>query len=431
MQHASGHVLSLGSKGHVLFVSRQRILGRTNGSSAYLLDLAGAARRAGYTPHLLQPSPDLMGRWPVMRLRPEMDVFETHAIRGVFIIAKWVISRDLRVGFDALRAIVSRIGRKMGLDSACLSDRPRPYAVAAPWTQDDRTFVLRHGARHGEIVIADYAFQAEAIDLLPGRPSAIIMHDLFHSRHAPSGGQDSVTSLDRDAEIALLAKADAVVAIQSTEARFLAENVPSVRPLLAPMAAHAVDHAQPGDGERLLFVGSNTAPNVVGLQWMFEEIWPRVRQRSPDHRLDVVGSVTAAFPQNSPPGVTFHGMVDDLAPFYTRAGVVISPLTFGSGLKIKLIDALAMGKAMVATSVTLQGVESECSGAIALADEPADFADAILQLTDGARRTALAEAALAAARKHFSPHSCYAQFIAWLDDNGPRRPGDFSCGAPR
>jgi hypothetical protein len=96
-QHGAAASRPLASKGQVLFVSRQRIVGRTNGSSAYLLDLASAVRRAGFTPHLLQPAPDLMGRWPVMRLRPEMNTFETHEIRGVLRLGTWVLARDPRV----------------------------------------------------------------------------------------------------------------------------------------------------------------------------------------------------------------------------------------------------------------------------------------------------------------------------------------------
>jgi succinoglycan biosynthesis protein ExoO len=406
------------TKGHVLFVSRQRIAGRTNGSSAYLLDLAEAVRSAGFTPHLLQPSPDLMGRWPIMRLRSEMGIFQTHKIRGVLRFGQWVVARDPRVGLDAVRGIASRWGRRLGIGGTWIADRPRPYAISANWTRADRAFVKRRAPSCVDIVIADYAFQAEALDLLPACPSAIVMHDLFHGR-AANGARDSVASLDRATEIALLSRADAVIAIQSAEARFLADHV-STRPILAKMAVEPVDDVQLGDGNRLLFVGSNTAPNVVGLKWMFESVWPRLRERSPELTFDIVGAVAAAFPRGAPPGVVFHGMADDLAPFYTQAGIVVSPLTFGSGLKIKLVEALAQGKAVVATSVTLQGVERECEGAVAHADEPEAFADAVLALADDRRRLALAESALAAARDHFSPRTCHAEFTAWLEDNRPR-----------
>ncbi|KMS50942.1 hypothetical protein V474_05650 [Novosphingobium barchaimii LL02] len=419
MLHASSDTAFGRTKGHVLFVSRQRITGKNNGSSAYLLDLAGAVRRAGFTPHLLQPSPDLMGRWPFMRLRPEMQVFESHAIRGVWRIGNWVVARDPRVGLDALRAVVSRLAQRSGLRGGWLSDRPRPYAIAMPWTDADRTFVRRCAAGATDIVVADYAFQAEVLALLPDRPSAIVMHDLFHSRAGQASGRDSVANLDREKEIALLSQADAVIAIQSSEAHFLKQYVPASRPILAPMAAHPTSRPLPGDGHRLLFVGSNTAPNVVGLEWMFREVWPLVRQNSPDCMLDVAGTVAVGFPRGGPDGVIFHGMVEDLGSFYTRAGVVVSPLTFGSGLKIKLVEALAQGKAIVATSVTLQGVERECSGAVVHADSAGDFAAAIIALADDGRRLALATAALGAARAHFSPQACHAEFTAWLEENRP------------
>jgi len=405
------------SKGHLLFISRQRIIGKTNGSSAYLLDLAAATRNAGFTPHLVQPSPDLMGRWPFMRLRPEMSVFESQSIRGVLRIGRWILAKNPRIVIDAIRAIMSRAGRRLGLKGIWLADKPRPYAITMPWTPADRSFVKNHASRIADVIIADYAFQAEAFDIFPGKPCAIVMHDLFSSRDGHAGDRDSVPRVDRDSEIALLARADAVIAIQSSEADFLVEHVPSTKPILAHMAAQPIEHAQQGLGSRLLFVGSNTAPNIVGLEWMFEKVWPLLRARAPDLTLDVAGSVAAGFPHGGPAGVVFHGMVNDLAPFYALAGVIVSPLTFGSGLKIKLIEALAQGKAVVATSVTLQGVEQQCAGAVAQADGPDAFAAAILALADDESRLTLAEAALAVAREHFSPQACHGDFIAWLTES--------------
>ena len=65
-----------------IFVSRQRLIGATNGSSSYLLDIARSLRAAGLEPVLLQPSPDVMGRIPFYRARPEMAVFAEHDMLG-------------------------------------------------------------------------------------------------------------------------------------------------------------------------------------------------------------------------------------------------------------------------------------------------------------------------------------------------------------
>jgi glycosyltransferase involved in cell wall biosynthesis len=135
----------------------------------------------------------------------------------------------------------------------------------------------------------------------------------------------------------------------------------------------------------------------------------------PNAKLDIAGTVSRAFSGDWPPGVRFLGLVPDLDPLYEAAGVVISPLTFGSGLKIKLIEALAKGKAIVATSVTLHGVENECRDGVCVADDPASFANSIVRLlgNDEARHD-LASRALETARQHFSAAQCYAGFTEWL-----------------
>jgi succinoglycan biosynthesis protein ExoO len=400
---------------HVLFISRQRIVGATNGSSTYLLDLAHAVRAAGMIPHLVQPSPTVAGRWPMLTMRAETDVFASHRIRGMVRIGRRWISPVPRVYAAVARAVAASIARRLGVTARWTVDRPLPYAVAIPWTPADHAWLAAAARGIADVAIADYMFCAEGFRDLPDTavPTAIVMHDLFHARAGK--GQDSVALVDREQEIAMLAQADAVIAIQSAEAGFVTAHVPDTEAILAPMAASSVATAQPGRADRILFVGSNTAPNSVGLQWFFDSVWPAVRAAWPDARLDIAGSVARAFPQGGPEGVAFLGLVDDLDPLYAAAGIVISPLTFGSGLKIKLVEALAKGKAIVATTVTLQGCEAQCEGAVRVTDDPATFAGDIVALhrDDDARR-ALAEAALAAARRHFSAEACHAAFADWL-----------------
>lgn len=401
---------------NVLFVSRQRIVGATNGSSAYLLDLAQAARAAGMVPHLMQPSSTVTGRWPVLTMRPEMDVFASHRIRGLLRVGRHFISMSPRVYRALARSAIAAIARTIGVEAAWTADRPLPYTVSIPWTAADHAWLRAACRDKSDIAIADYMFCAEGFDDLPSPdlPTAIIMHDLFHTR--TGGARDSVALVDRERELAMLAKADAVIAIQAQEAKFIQDYLPQTQAILAPMAARPVAAARSGQPGRLLFVGSNTAPNSVGLQWFLEDVWPLVRAAAPDMRLDVAGSVARAFPAAAPEGVTFLGLVDDLGPLYETASIVISPLTFGSGLKIKLVEALAQGKAIVATSVTMQGIERECENAVRVSDDPAGFADHIIALhNDDHERARLAEAALSVACNYFSVGSCYAAFAEWLD----------------
>ncbi|TPG54756.1 glycosyltransferase [Sphingomonas glacialis] len=408
---------------HVLFVSRQRIVGRTNGSSTYLLDIAAAVRAAGLTPHLLQPAPSVTGRRPVLRLSPDLAVFETHEVRGVWKYGSVIVSRDLRVWSDALRGIAARLVKRLGV-RLDLADTPYPHTITVPWTDADRLFVARHGRRYADAILADYVFQAEAIPLLlrPDAPNAIVMHDLYAERAGSFGddaSRDSVAMLDADQEVALMRQAAAIIAIQEQEAEWVRRHVSGVQVFTAPMAAYPVPAAQPGNDRDVLFVGSNTSPNVIAIEWLLSGVWNRVRAAIPNVRLVIAGSVSAAFPETQGDwrgqGIEFCGMVPDLAPLYRDAGVVISPLTVGSGLKIKLIDALAQGKAIVATSVTLQGVERQAGPAVIRVDDDAGFADAIVALLrDPAERARRAEQALTVARSAFSAETCYGPLISWL-----------------
>ncbi|HKT85565.1 MAG TPA: glycosyltransferase [Novosphingobium sp.] len=400
---------------NVVFVSRQRLVGATNGSSSYLLQLAAAARRAGCVPHLVQPSPTLLGRYPVLRLGPEMHVFATHRIRGVVRMGDWIFSLDPRIYADAARAVVSMIARRLGLRSAWTRDRQRPYSIALPWTRRDRSFVRRH-ARGAEAVVADYMFQAEAFGEVevPRSRTAIVMHDLFHSRR-PAEASDSVAIVGRLEEVNMLSRAGAVIAIQQCEADFVRRNIIGTQVVLAPMAAEPVAAAQPGRSDRVLFVGSRTAPNSDGLRWFLDQVWPAVAQRRPDVVLEVAGSVCHDFADKPSRRVRFLGVVKDLDALYRRAGVVISPLRFGSGLKVKLIEAMAKGKAVVAGEVTLQGVELLCGDAVARADDAAEYAGRLLaMLADAGARQSLGEAALRVARSHFSAGAAHREFEEWL-----------------
>jgi succinoglycan biosynthesis protein ExoO len=323
------------------------------------------------------------------------------------------------VAITAAAAVAERLLQRAGVKTGRWT-QPAPYSIAVPWARDDEVFLAGAVDRPAHLLVADYAFLTHGFPfcLQPSARTAVVMHDLFSSRTGrfqKLGAADSVAVLEEEAEMRMLGSAEAILAIQPHEAGVVQQRLPEREVILAPMAVEPVSAPQPGRGRTLLFVGSNTAPNVLGLQWFIRDVWPLIRARAPDAELHVAGGVCHSV-EGGTPGIRLLGFVSDLEAVYRDAAVVVSPLQVGSGLKIKLIEALGKGKAIVATTTTVEGVEDEVAGAVSVEDEAAGFAEAVLRLlTDDDLRNRRCRAALEAANRHFTAAACYRGLLHFAE----------------
>ena len=391
----------------VCVVSNQRVVGRTNGSSVGLLTLIAALSKSDVDIHFLAPSPATLGRWPFLILSKDVaSTFKTYTIRGTWRIGNCIISREPRRLLVGALAAVERQFLEWGFLPRPVFD-PSPYSIAPPLSREDQLFIAKNAPCVSDYLIADNCFMTEAFPyaLRHDAKSAVIMHDLFSSRRrqfARIGMPVSVADLAEDDERSRLAKANCIVAAQDEEAALVRRWLPQHRVLTALVAANPMPVPQPGDKKVLLFVGSAAAANVDGLHWFITSCWPEIRRLRPDVRCYVAGTVS----QNCgrpPTGMKFLGFVDDLARWYKLAGVVISPLRVGSGVKIKLIEALEHGKAVVASPATLQGVGELLAQAVRVADGAAEFVSAVVDLLDDDQlRIELANNGLKILSQHFS-----------------------------
>jgi polysaccharide biosynthesis protein PslH len=111
-----------------------------------------------------------------------------------------------------------------------------------------------------------------------------------------------------------------------------------------------------------VFVGAlDYRPNVDGIGWFCGEVWPRLRERRPDARLFIVGRhpVEAVRRLGGTNGVEVLGTVPDVRPWLARAAVAVAPLRIARGVQNKILEALALARAVVATPVCLQGLTTE------------------------------------------------------------------------
>lgn len=206
---------------------------------------------------------------------------------------------------------------------------------------------------------------------------------------------DTSTSLRRFRQRALR-EADAVVALTERDQATLAALVSTARieriPLAIDLPASPLDPA--GNGRDVLFVGNFVhPPNVEAADRLARSIFPRVVARRADARLVIVGDRPPASVHASE-NVVVTGRVPDLDPLLDEAAVVVAPLTSGGGMRVKVLDALGAGKAVVASRLALEGIG--VAGEVLVAESDDEFEDAIVGLLENdSRRAELGRAARA------------------------------------
>jgi hypothetical protein len=132
----------------------------------------------------------------------------------------------------------------------------------------------------------------------------------------------------------------------------------------------------------LLFVGAmGSYNNRHAVRWFVEEVLPLVRIRCADAHLRVVGTACDQLGfTGSRPDVNVVGYVDDLASEYRSCDLFVCPLRSGTGIKNKLLEAMAAGCAIVTTSIGAEGVPCRNGYDLIIEDSPCGFVDAILRL---------------------------------------------------
>ena len=174
-----------------------------------------------------------------------------------------------------------------------------------------------------------------------------------------------------------------------------------------------------GDVRHLIFTGvMNYGPNEDAAIHFVEHIFPLIREREPKAQFWVVGKDPTEKVQrlSAQPGVQVTGGVPDVRPYLSSAGVFVCPLRYGTGVKNKLLAALAMEKPVVATGRSLDGLDLREDADLLVADEPAAFAAKVLQLiADPAHARRLASSGRASVRDRYSWESSARSLEAVLE----------------
>jgi glycosyltransferase involved in cell wall biosynthesis len=233
-----------------------------------------------------------------------------------------------------------------------------------------------------DVVHAELAVMAQYVGDAVGAPTVV-------TDHAVQDGDGDDAS--RRFRARVLPRADEIVVFTCEDERALRAVAPSVKTRVIPLGVEVPERALDprGEDDMLLFVGSAAhPPNRDALRRIVEDVLPAVRRERPAARLVVVGGHEPdAFAGAD--AVDHAGVVEDVEPFLARAAVVLTPVWSGGGMRVKTLEALAAGKAVVSTTRGVEGLDLPPNAAL-VADEPAALSDAVVALlADPARRAQL------------------------------------------
>lgn len=218
-------------------------------------------------------------------------------------------------------------------------------------------------------------------------------------------------------ERASLNLSDGVAAITREDASRL-KAMGCVRPLVhIPFSLPLGDDSAGAPGNVFFHIGAmDWAPNDEAMRFLTTRIWPRIRQQRPEAKLRLAGrKMPDHFCTGN--GILIDGEVPDAKAYMRDNGILLAPLLSGGGMRIKLVEAMALGRAVVSTPIGLEGIAAANGVHAAIAGSAEEFADAAIRLYDDAHlRARIGHAARQLVVENFSRPSVTSKLVAFYHD---------------
>jgi glycosyltransferase involved in cell wall biosynthesis len=329
---------------------------------------------------------------------------------------------------------------RVGETARALSRRPRLAvdAVQVPvmaWQVDVFWTRLREQAaaalaRRPDVINLEHDWAARwGLDLPPDVPVVLTLENLswryYEARAAAaSGAQRTLLAAEAkrflDFDRRHLGRYAGRATMSPGDARILHDDL-GLQSSIIPNGVDtaALDVGAPSAAPTALFTGTfGYPPNAEALEWLLRDIWPRVVAQLPAARLVVVGrDVPPAIAALADPGtVTLAGWVPAMPPYFAQARAVLVPMRSGAGTRLKVLDGLASGRALVTTTMGAEGVEVRVGEHALFADGAEAFAAATVRaLTDDALTARLGAAGRALAQDVYDWRAIGARYAALLE----------------
>jgi polysaccharide biosynthesis protein PslH len=310
---------------------------------------------------------------------------------------------------------------------------PLPYTVSK-FCQPQVTEQVKKLIAEDEpdVIVCDFVVAAEPIPWDSPIPKILFTHNVEasiweqHYRLARNPIWKMVAKREYHAmeryEKTYLNRADHVLAVSERDRETFSKFIDPSRMTVIPTGVDVEyfrPSSEPETPNSLVFSGAmDWMPNEDGILYFVKEILPLIRQEIPNVSLCVVGREPSRKLRElaaGTPGMEVTGRVEDIRPFVQKNAVYVVPLRIGGGTRLKIFEAMAMGKAVVSTTIGAEGLPVNPGRDVVIADEPKEFAAAtVALLRDSERRAGMGRAARQLVEEHFSWNSVVQPFEAVL-----------------
>lgn len=220
------------------------------------------------------------------------------------------------------------------------------------------------------------------------------------------------SDLSFEEELMLFHKFDKIIFLQKEELEKVLPFIGEDRLLLCPHPVVPEENISVREDVKTIgFFGGPSWPNIDGLQWFHDLVVPLLGDLA--QKCVIHGAILYSPFYSFSSRLNRGQLFPSINSFYKSIDIAINPVLYGSGLKIKTVEALSYGIPLVTTSIGAQGLKEESNRSFLLADTPEEFAASIHRLASSlSLRHQLSSRSKAFSKKHFTPEACFASLLA-------------------
>jgi len=266
-------------------------------------------------------------------------------------------------------------------------------------------------------VIIEYIHLSYFLPLFPKEQSYLDTHDIMFKRYETfkKNNEKHWIEITKSQELSIFKEYDYILSIQKHEHMFLKEN--NINSLLVPYSFKISTVQKKESKKAIVFIGGNTLANQDAINWFLKNIWDLFVPC--EYSLEIYGDICNSVQANNKKKIYTKGRVENLQSIYAYKDlIVINPVNIGGGLKIKNVEAICSGLALLTSPQGAFGLEDGINDAFLVADNIDEFKNKLLALMlSGKLREKLSCNALKYANRNFHSDVCYTQLASLIHSN--------------